>query len=220
MISSNTTEASYKTQSNALAVLKHIFKRLSTWPRSNDLQSYQPEPTDFIVTTYPKAGTTLVQYLSYQVLVQTGTINERDFTEINEVSPWVDWHIQMRTPFPNEPPRILKSHSPKSIFDEHAKGEPLVQNHIVVIRNPLDFPSSWLNFLAGPLTDDFDDAGDSVDIDDPVVQYEMVYLFACHRLLELPLDPSQPEAEVSYGASPRSSVALCKIKKNQTRKTS
>lgn len=184
-------------QPNALAILNHIFERMSTWPPSHDLQSYRPLSTDFIVTTYPKAGTTLVQYLSYQVLVQTGTIREREFTEINDVAPWIDWHIQMRTPLPTEQPRIFKSHSPKLVFDEHAKGKPLVQKHIVVIRSPLDYPSSWLDFLVPPLTDDLAAPDDLYGIDDPAVQYEMLCLFARHRLLQSPLDPSHRKDDES-----------------------
>lgn len=163
---------------NAQKVWHHILSRISKFPTPTGLQTYSEKQTDIVITTYPKSGTTLVQYLAYQVLVQTGTIPEADFVEINEVAPWVDWWEQMGTPLPTSSPRLLKSHSPKSVFDDAGKH---VQKHVVVIRNPLDFPSSYLDFVFDAFTDDF---ADKRTVNDNAVKRHVFDLVARVRLLD------------------------------------
>lgn len=175
---------SSSTRENALSILNHMFIRMSKWPMDTDLHTYTPLPTDVIVSTFPKSGTTLIQYLAYQTLVAANQIPLTAFQEINQVAPWVDWYQQMETPLSKHHPRIFKSHSPRHAFIDAGK---TIQKHIVVIRDPLSLPYSWLDFLYEPLTSDYHDT--SVDLNDVNIKQDVFYLYSRHRLLTLPLNP-------------------------------
>lgn len=120
-----------------------------SFPKRGGLLVYEPRPTDIIVTTFPKAGTTLTQQLVYQTAVLTGGAPEDDrsgesFSDITEKTPWVNYiHIPGAQPKHYSTPRIFKTHSPAWRFQIEK------QKHVVVIRNPLRFPVSWLDFSYG-----------------------------------------------------------------------
>jgi hypothetical protein len=77
------------------------------------LAFFQARPTDVIITTAPKAGTTWMQ----QILHQMRTGGDTSFKTIFEVVPWIEWPIPSRTwrqalalfeSLPN--PRVFKTH--------------------------------------------------------------------------------------------------------------
>jgi len=77
------------------------------------LAFFQPRPTDVIITTAPKAGTTWMQ----QILHQMRTGGDTSFRTIFEVVPWIEWPLPNRTwrqalaVFEAQPnPRVFKTH--------------------------------------------------------------------------------------------------------------
>lgn len=175
----------------ALAALHQVFEKIRKWPNPTGLITYEARPTDIVVTTFPKAGTTLIQYLAYQVVVATGGApkcdpNGTDFQDLNDVAPWVDYLPQMSTSPCESSPRLFKSHSPYTVF---LAAGCTTQKHIVVIRNPVDYPSSWLDFL-------FDDLSDS-SVSNEVVREEVFHAYLRHGLLCLPLPRNDNSRDVT-----------------------
>lgn len=145
---------------HAVAILDHMAASRSAFPKRTGLKVYEPRPSDVIITTFPKAGTTLMQQLVYQVGVVTGGAptddpNGNDFSDICEKVPWVNYitHVNI-DPESIPSPRLYKTHSPADRFDLSA------QKHVVIIRNPEQFAGSWLDFTfacyRGPLVDKAD----------------------------------------------------------------
>lgn len=114
--------------------------------KNQGLGSFERRPTDVIVTCYPKSGSTLIQQMCYQIVVASGGSSPLDptgleFTELVDVTPWIEvMDVLQLQPFESSP-RILKSHMSISSF------QPLACKHIVCVRNPLEVPASLLNFL-------------------------------------------------------------------------
>jgi len=86
------------------------------------------KPTDIYVQTMPKAGTTLMQMLLYQMI----TDGKMNFNHLYDVSPWYAFAARGRLSKFNEflenPPnfknrRILKSHLPYSMFKDMNQGK-------------------------------------------------------------------------------------------------
>jgi hypothetical protein len=50
------------------------------------LCAFRPEPTDIMITTTPKAGTTWMQQITHQLR----TNGDKDFDEISAVVPWLE----------------------------------------------------------------------------------------------------------------------------------
>lgn len=117
-----------------------------SFPKRGGLSIYDPHPSDIIVTTFPKAGTTLMQQLVYQTAVLTGGAPKDDesgenFSDICDKAPWINYiHLPNALPKHYSNPRVFKTHSPSWRFQTDK------QKHIVVIRNPIRFPVSWLDF--------------------------------------------------------------------------
>lgn len=126
-------------------ILDHLAETRKHFPQATGLDLYDPRPSDIVVTTFPKAGTTLTQQLVYQTAVATGGAPAQDpdgsnFSDICEVAPWLDYIPQLDFPFLESSPRVFKTHAGVEKFSITK------QKHIVVLRDPLKFPSSWLNF--------------------------------------------------------------------------
>lgn len=117
-------------------------------PPASGLASYTPRSTDVIVTTFPKAGTTLMQQLLYQICLFGRRIphaDDHNFIDISEKVPWLDYihlHDDSHSDQTSSP-RLYKTHSPASRFKRYA------QRHVVVLRDPKTFPSSFLDFSLG-----------------------------------------------------------------------
>lgn len=120
------------------------------FPPALGLTIYQPQLSDVIITTFPKAGTTLTQQLVYQVCVFGGDASPDDphgdaFTDICDKVPWLNYSHLVETPKAesSSTPRLYKTHSPAWRF---TRGR---QRHVVVLRDPAAFASSWLDFSFG-----------------------------------------------------------------------
>lgn len=117
------------------------------FPAALGLTTYRPKHSDVIITTFPKAGTTLTQQLVYQVFVFGGHASADDpcgdtFTDICDKVPWLNYLYPVQ-PYSAFSPRLYKTHSPAWRF-VHGR-----QRHVVVLRDPGAFPSSWLDFSFG-----------------------------------------------------------------------
>lgn len=77
------------------------------------LANFQPESTDVLITTAPKAGTTWMQ----QILYQMKTGGDPDFENINDVVPWLElpqhdktWQQTLEDYQNLSRPRLFKTH--------------------------------------------------------------------------------------------------------------
>lgn len=168
----------------ARVVLSKIFAKLKKTPIPTGLQTYESRPSDVVITTYGKSGTTLLQYMTYMIVLHAtnappNAVTNPHFSDITEVTPWVDYMPQFNLSPHESFPRLFKSHSPRSLFTENGLHQ---QKHIVVVRNPMDFPASWMNFV-------FDDLSEN-GVQDPVVRQAAFHLLAKQRLLDQPLGVS------------------------------
>lgn len=137
--------AGERAQKRLKQILSHLAERRKHFPQATGLDNYEPRSTDIIVTTFPKAGTTLTQQLAYQTVVATGGAPNEDpdgdnFSDICQVAPWLDYIPQIDYAFMEGNPRVFKTHAGVDKFDIDR------QRHVVVLRDPLKFPASWLNF--------------------------------------------------------------------------
>lgn len=103
--------------------------------------AFKPIPTDVIITTSPKAGTTWMQQICHQL--RTG--GDMDFEEISEVVPWfelaVDQGQDLLLPQKAEP-RVFKTHA----WRNHC---PKGGRYIAIVRDPADVALSFYNFFEG-----------------------------------------------------------------------
>lgn len=176
------------TSDRSAAVLSHILEKLKNWIPPTGLKEYKPHAleTDIIITTAPKAGTTLTQYMSYLIVNECGKAQGTDFENIDFISPWLEYHDIMKIPLPSPEdycPRILKSHSIRKQF---TKLKLTNARHIVVIRSPLDNPSSVFNMLFASMVADY--TADTDALSDENVRKEVLNLFAKRTLLDAPLE--------------------------------
>lgn len=155
----NSKHPNLERQEDELELLsRNVYRRMMTYrqniPKGTGLSVYKPRATDVVITTFPKAGTTLLQQMAYQIAVVSGGAGPHDrtgehFTDISEVAPWLDYSPQFNCYSYETFPRIFKSHSKAEKFTNEQHH---LQKHVVVIRNPDDFPASWLNFLYDVIT--------------------------------------------------------------------
>lgn len=155
------------------AINAYLTDRRKTYPAPSGFSVYEPRPTDVIVTTYPKAGTTLMQQLCYQVAVATGGAPPADptgdqFVDICQMVLWLEYAPEMGIHSVDSSPRIYKSHSRAEKFAVDK------QKHVVVIRNPLKYPGSWMEFVFDSLPQEFTQTADAdvrrIMFDDTVTQ--------------------------------------------------
>ena len=81
-------------------------------------KKWRPRPTDVIILTFHKTGTTWMQQITHQLRTEgRGT----DFKEITEVMPWIDfaWEINQDLRMDQvAEPRLFKSHARLSAVQE------------------------------------------------------------------------------------------------------
>eukprot|EP00037_Helgoeca_nana_P000404 m.21561 g.21561 ORF g.21561 m.21561 type:complete len:320 (-) comp10491_c0_seq1:116-1075(-) len=104
-------------------------------------------PTDVVITTSPKAGTTWVQQICHQL--RSGVEGDMSFEEISEVVPFIELaHDQgqdLGAPQPGQDrglPRCFKTHA----WEPHC---PKGGKYIVVVREPKDVALSFFKFFEG-----------------------------------------------------------------------
>ena len=121
-------------------------------------RNFRVRPTDVLIATYPKAGTTLMQ----QIVHGLRTGGDMDFDEITEVVPWLelahDLGLDLDVPQPAEP-RAFKTH-----FDWNMA--PKGGRNIYIARDPADSLVSFFHFFNGWVFE----AG-SVSIEDFALEY-------------------------------------------------
>jgi len=103
--------------------------------------NYQAHPSDIIIATYPKCGTTLMQ----QIVHGLRTCGDMDFGEITDVVPWLETSLDVGTDIYAEQkawPKAFKSHQ---TWEEVPKGA----KYIYVLRDPKDVAVSFFHFFEG-----------------------------------------------------------------------
>ena len=163
-------------------LVTEAFVKLARAGNPTGLSVYQPRPSDVIIATYPKAGTTLLQHMVYQITVATGGAPPFDpdgtaFSDINDVAPWVDYGPEFgRLECPTNP-RIFKSHSEAPRFDVSQA------TYIYCIRNPEKYPGSWLDFIFDSLVEE--------KVTDPELQECVFHQFVRRSILACPKKNSE-----------------------------
>ncbi|MCB9594700.1 MAG: sulfotransferase domain-containing protein [Sandaracinaceae bacterium] len=112
------------------------------------LEGFEPRPSDVLICTASKAGTTWMQ----QILHQLRTGGDRDFVSINEVVPWLELPERARASVEAQlasydaipDPRVFKTHLPA----ERTPGAEVVKI-VCVARSPLDCCVSHFHHLHG-----------------------------------------------------------------------
>ena len=103
--------------------------------------NFRLQPTDVLIATYPKAGTTLMQ----QIVHGLRTGGDMNFDEITEVVPWLelahDLGLDLDAPQRAEP-RAFKTH-----FDWNST--PRGGRYIFIARDPADSLVSFFHFFSG-----------------------------------------------------------------------
>jgi len=160
----------------AMELVRRLIDRPKTFPKPTGLDLYEPRDTDVVVTTFPKSGTTLTTQLTYQTVIATGGAGERDpdgltFDDICEVAPWVDFGPDLGFVDYECNPRVYKSHVTPTLFKDTK------QKHVVVIRNPIAYPASALDFL-------FEEWAEE-KVDDVEILEKIYHEFLAVRLLGL-----------------------------------
>lgn len=103
--------------------------------------NFRLRPTDILIATYPKAGTTLMQ----QIVHGLRTGGDMDFDEITEVVPWIevahDVGLDLDAPQRAEP-RAFKTHLSRDLAPRGGR-------NIFVVRDPVDSLVSFFHFFSG-----------------------------------------------------------------------
>jgi hypothetical protein len=97
---------------------------------------WEPRPDDVFVATYPRSGTTWMQYLLH-LLVRP----EVEFRHINDVCPWLERSLAVGSV---EPEALARLPSPR-IFKTHLLRQwlPRQGHFVVIVRDPADVAVSY-----------------------------------------------------------------------------
>lgn len=141
--------------------INHIKEHFASRPKPTGIARHEYRPSDTIVTTFPKSGTTLLQHMAYQIVALSGGGPSFDrtgseFSDLSVVSPWIEFIPQIGNKPCETTPRIFKTHAPVTAFSAHDC------QHIVVVRDPTAYPSSWLDFVFNAFVPNAADLGDDV----------------------------------------------------------
>lgn len=118
---------------------------------------FESGSTDVIIDSWMKSGTTLMQNLTYQLLVGTGKVvtdpQGNNFKDISAVVPFIEMGPVCGVYYPIHPytPNLWKSHGVSDEFINYNKD----CRFIYCIRNGLDTSRSFLDFIYGWLVDEF-----------------------------------------------------------------
>ena len=105
---------------------------------------FKSRPTDVVISTFPKSGTTWMSQICHQL--RTGASGgHMDFKEITEVVPYVDVALDLGLNCDDDQvavPRVFKSHMNAGTWDRPGK-------FITVMRHPYDVALSSYKFHRG-----------------------------------------------------------------------
>lgn len=109
-------------------------RRTAAFARGRAL--WQPRPSDVFVATYPRSGTTWMQYLLH-LLVRPAV----EFQHINEVCPWLERSLAIGSVTPEAlaglpSPRIFKTHLLRQWLPREGR-------FVVLVRDPADVAVSY-----------------------------------------------------------------------------
>jgi len=112
----------------------HDLRRTAAFTRGMAL--WQPRPDDVFVATYPRSGTTWMQYMLH-LLVRP----EVDFRHINDACPWLERSLAVGSVTPDDLARLP---SPR-IFKTHLLPQwlPRQGRFVVIVRDPADVAVSY-----------------------------------------------------------------------------
>lgn len=125
----------------SIAELRERLSRMRTQEGNAYARAFRPRPTDVLIATYPKSGTTWMQ----QIVHGLRTGGDMNFGEITEVAPWIEMAHDMGIDLDADhvaEPRAFKTHS---------RGDEVPQGcrYIAVIRDPKDVAISFFHFFEG-----------------------------------------------------------------------
>ena len=120
---------------------------------------FRPRPDDVYVATYPRSGTTWMQFMLH-LLVRGPDV---EFEHINDVCPWFERSLAVGSMTPEQleqlpSPRIFKTHMPRSWL-------PSVGSFVAIVRDPADVALSYYRLYRSYL-------GFRGSLDDFLVRFE------------------------------------------------
>lgn len=99
------------------------------------MKAFKPQPTDYIISTFTKCGTTWMQQICHQLRSR----GDMDFEEITYVIPYLalayDTKMDLYKRQKYSPPQIYKAHLPYTMVPKGCR-------YIYVVRNPIDTHNS------------------------------------------------------------------------------
>jgi hypothetical protein len=135
----------------SIAEIREHEKRMPFDKIDEGVRSFKTRPTDIIVATFPKSGTTWMQ----QIVHGLRTRGSMDFEEIHMVVPFIDFShihgVDLDAPQVAEP-RAFKTHLPWGRAPKGAR-------YIYVVRDPGDALVSAYHFMNGVMFE-----RDSIDV--------------------------------------------------------
>jgi len=106
------------------------------------VEEFIVKPTDIIVSTFPKTGTTLITWLCHQL--RTGGNGHADFDTIYEVVPWplLSWDI-------GYDPNVAGSQFHPRVFKSHLRMASVYRGcrYVVMVRDPVRTALSFHAFM-------------------------------------------------------------------------
>ena len=103
--------------------------------------SYRAEPGDIILSTYPKCGTTWVQYILYLLLHGAEPLSEGE--SLGDAIPHLE-EVGAKAVMQLPRPRVIKTHFTREMTPRHSDAR-----YIVVARNPFDCVVSFYHHTRG-----------------------------------------------------------------------
>lgn len=125
----------------SIAELRERLARLRTAEGSAYAKAFRPRPSDVLIATYPKSGTTWMQ----QIVHGLRTAGDMDFDEITAVAPWIEMAHDMGIDLDAD--HVARPRA----FKTHWRGDEVPQGcrYIAVIRDPRDVAVSFFHFFEG-----------------------------------------------------------------------
>jgi Sulfotransferase domain len=139
-------------QTDAILLLKQRLAKFETDSGRLHGLSFNPLPTDVVISTSPKAGTTWVQQICHQIrCAQISPEFCMDFEEISAVVPWIELAKDLGQDLQADQPPCGNVASVPRLFKTHCWYNhcPHFPKTIVVLRDPCDVLISFYNFFEG-----------------------------------------------------------------------